>query len=116
MIKALLQSARDLIADPARWTRGAMARNRLGQSCSPHESEAVCYCSQGAISLKIYSTRFMRLNPVELIALKGNALIALDLAASHLAGKYMTIASFNDTHTHAEVLAVFDLAIERSAS
>jgi hypothetical protein len=91
-----LKAARQLITDPAKWTQGVAARNRLGSSIDPLAENAFCFCSLGAIRNVVASDdhAFER---------------ASDALRSH--SPTGVAAAFNDTHTHAEVLALFDKAI-----
>lgn len=90
-----LRAARALIERPERWTQGAMARRADGLRCR-HEDDAACrWCTSGA---------------VRRVAQSGEE------AAAALRRLYevmkTTPPDFNDSHTHAEILAAFDRAIE----
>jgi hypothetical protein len=91
-VLAVLRQARDLISDASRWTQGDNARNRFGQSCPLDSSAAVCWCAMGALK---------RVNP------------ALAWEARNALAKVIddSVVTFNDQHSHAEVLAAFDQAI-----
>ena len=92
----ILREARELISVPERWTTGASARTLDGcELYSGAHEAAVCWCAIGAIR--------------------------------HSVGKYGNIIDilgeldprldeWNDTHTHAEVLALFDRTIARMES
>ena len=87
----ILKDARELIGDPARWTQDAYARNVDGKTTDPLNPDAVCWCAVGSI-----------------IKFTGSRLTEFVLS------KYangMSLISFNDNHTHAEVLSVFDRSI-----
>ena len=86
----ILKAGRELISDPARWTQGAFARNETGESIFADEG-AIRFCSIGAIS-KVCGKRCVS-----------------KFACEVLGG--FNVALFNDTHTHAEVLAMWDRAI-----
>ena len=45
----IIERALEIISDEAKWTRGAMARNKFGHSCSAWDQEAVRFCAVGAI-------------------------------------------------------------------
>ncbi|SDK43098.1 DUF6197 family protein [Bradyrhizobium ottawaense] len=45
-----LTVTRELIADPARWTKGYFARDTAGSEVYPTESNAVCWCADGALA------------------------------------------------------------------
>ena len=91
-----LKAARDLISDPARWTQGCAARNVNGEPVDLMDNTAVCWCALGAISI----TDLMR---------------GIGISDASKALRRVTpfglVGQFNDTHTHAEVLALFDAAI-----
>lgn len=93
-----LVAARALIADPARWTQGEFARSNTGAGCLVSARNRVSLCALGAADA---ATRdeptSTRLNNV------------VDQLRRHTGG--MSLSTFNDRHTHAEVLAVFDAAI-----
>lgn len=45
-----LKAARELISDPAKWTRGAYARDAEGRELTnPKNERAVCWCAAGAV-------------------------------------------------------------------
>ena len=92
-----LRAARDLISDPARWTQDELARDADGEEICPTEELAVCYCSFGAIQ------RFTKENEMT------DADNHLQDVCLRLFG--ISVIELNDTHTHAEVLALFDAAI-----
>jgi hypothetical protein len=93
--KQTLIAARALIEKPENWTQHRMSANKKGVSVPLDDPEATCFCSIGAIS-KIAGTLY----------LTNTAVKALSKAMDIHPGYY------NDTHTHAEVLQMFDLAIE----
>lgn len=98
----ILQKARDLISDEKNWTQDAFARDEHGLSVMATDKRAVCFCSRGA-----------------LYNVTGGAWSG---AYDHLLGLVsedqdcLGLAHFNDTHTHAEVLDLFDRAIKRAIS
>jgi hypothetical protein len=87
---SLLMAARILISDPNDWTQGT------SRSFRPGTGE--CFCSIAAIHV---NARFCKPD-----SLFDDSLYRL---SKTMGG---SVASFNDTHTHAEVLAAFDRAIE----
>lgn len=91
-----LKAARQLISDPAKWTQGELARDADGKQVPPLDDNATCWCSIGALRKAagfgdIYKGPFGAL--YFKVPTKGS------------------VSDFNDTHTHAEVLALFDAAI-----
>jgi len=93
-LKQVLIKARELISKPENWTQRATARSADGRRVSALSTEAVCYCAMGAM---------VKVAPLYL----GSRLDFLLSAAVQ-----ESAAHYNDTHTHAEVLAMFDKAIE----
>ena len=45
----VLRDVRDLLSEPARWTRGEYARDSAGHETDPSDKLAVSWCGQGAI-------------------------------------------------------------------
>lgn len=99
----VLIAAREKIADEKHWTQEAFARiapdedegEVEGRDVRPTNSNAVCWCATGAIA-----------------AIQG--VTAPDWGDVFTEAFGMTdseLESFNDTHTHTEVLNLFDQAI-----
>lgn len=108
-VNETLVAARALIDSPEKWTTGALARNVEGQPSS--FSEATCFCSIGALR-KIRSDT-ARDNIDGMFSLFQEAVDVLT-EVLYDRGLPRDIAFFNDSHTHAEVLALFDEAIEKT--
>lgn len=96
---ANLTAARDLIATAETWTQGCYARGRQGQACNVFARSATCFCAIGALC-KITA---------RLVEQTGEA--QPEMAALHDAIG-MSVSSYNDMHSHAHVLSMFDRAIE----
>lgn len=47
--KSVIRKAYRLLTDPARWTRGAFARNEYGYATLWENPKATCFCTEGAI-------------------------------------------------------------------
>jgi hypothetical protein len=77
------------------FTQGEYARDALGCGTTAASSEAVCWCSLGAIDAV-----------ADMLSPEGDR--AVDALSGRMDG---WIPSFNDTHTKEEVLAKFDEAI-----
>lgn len=93
-VSKVLIAARAVIADPKNWTKGSFAKDANGHKRYAIAPEAVCWCALGAV---------MRVGANDVLF--GAACYWLDGAAGTWMGGY------NDAHTHAEVLEVFDRAI-----
>lgn len=52
--------AKDLLADPAHWTKGALAKDKFGVQCWHSAPEAACWCLEGAIR-KCYPGQYQRI-------------------------------------------------------
>lgn len=96
----ILKSARARIEKPENWTQGAFARDSRGNaSLLGRHGNACSWCALGAI-LVLFEPN-LEMNKEESLAMN-----ALECAVGG------SVMRFNDTHTHAEVLAAFDDAIE----
>ncbi len=92
-----LTRARKRISKPENWTQGTFVRDSDGALLWDFESvEAVCWCASAAIAVEV---RWDQQEDVSAALLK-----ALPLGE--------TIVGFNDSHTHTEVLELFDRAID----
>ena len=94
----ILKAAKQKIIDPSNWMQGYYARDINGSERVGNEPGAVCFCSIGAIEAVtgiFHHGKGWNNKPVDLL--------------QEAAG--MQIANYNDSHTHEEVLAVFDKAI-----
>lgn len=92
---ATLREARELISLPEHWTQGHSARDETGSFCSPRSSRARCWCAMGALE------RCGQFRPGVLWSARDLLRVLIDTCVS----------AYNDHHTHAEVLALFDRAI-----
>ncbi|PDT15877.1 hypothetical protein CO670_15380 [Rhizobium sp. J15] len=101
----ILKAARELISDEKRWTQTVYARDENGNSVNATDPMAVCFCSRGAIDKITAGNR----------AWGGAYDVLLDLLVSE-DDNCLGVADFNDKHTHAEVLSLFDRAIARAES
>lgn len=93
--REILLAVLELLRDPARWTQGAARRDAMGRSVSS-DHKAVSWCILGAVSKcsaapdgGTYPSRFD----------------AFRLVREACGG---TVATFNDTHTHSEVVALLE--------
>ena len=99
----VLVNARALIADPAHWTRSALARNAAGHPIHWCDTSAAAWCALGAIFRSAY----------ELVGNKEEATrigkeVAKGIAPIWLGRSLMTM---NDVLGHAAILARFDKAL-----
>lgn len=93
----ILIKARELISVPERWTQETMARTPLGDECPIDSDEASCWCAWGAISRVSTGDYYEAYSLITEMADYG-------------------VVNFNDTHTHAEVLGLFDRAIAAAST
>jgi hypothetical protein len=117
----ILKAARERIAKPENWTQGAYARCVTVQSLADptiktmvalDELGANCWCAVGAVR-RVNNAKF--LDPA---STNYQAIQALAQAvhrkvpdADPEVDPLGTVTSFNDTHDHDDVLAIFDDAI-----
>lgn len=97
----ILIRARDLIADPARWTQKSSARDAQGSRVNAFANTATCWCSDGAL---VKATDW----PTGYEAYGRSSRVLRETVAGMGLDSYV---DFNDTHTHAEVMTLFDTAI-----
>lgn len=94
----VLQTARALIDQPEHWCQRALAKNAQGETIDPDDllSESVVrLCASGAIGKASQQRQWSR-HP------------AFRVLKAYCEGD---VVSFNDRHTHAEVLTAFNKAI-----
>lgn len=105
----ILNRARELISKPNSWTQRTFARDAEGMPVISQSTQAVCFCSMGAIQRA--STE---LNPMrwEIVHAEAHALNAL--VNSIPDAFFGDIVVFNDSYNTDQnhVLAAFDKAIE----
>lgn len=99
----VLRKARALIEKPENWTQGVEARNVHGEDVSVLSHEACRWSLIGAVRYVVcsgdsYDSELSRAARQALRKAGGMALLS-------------DAYDFNDTHTHAEVLSLFDRAI-----
>lgn len=95
-IKTDLQQMRDLLADPQRWTQRYCGRDANGEAVTVPADEAVCFCLMGAIFQTQGTDSSQHICEIE-DHLNDSPLL-----------EGVSYVRFNDTHTHAEVLALLD--------
>jgi len=99
VIKNILIKAKAVIANPDNWIQNSMAQGIDGWQTSVSDPQACKFCSVGAI----YKVNGSMNSVTEL------ARIALEKNTGGL-----SLDMFNDTHTHQEVMALFDTAIKNA--
>lgn len=102
-VVATLKSGKAKIADPKNWTTDEYARDKNGRDVSCTSAEATCFCSVGALA-NVMNVHSEHENRVQWECIKQlNACSDGD-----------TIYDYNDSHTHAEVMEVWDRAIQKA--
>lgn len=92
----ILREARDLISDRDRWCQGVEALTKEGIDVDARHPKAIRWCALGAVwKLPIKHKDW-------------------EDAVRVLYAGCGSLTEFNDSHTHAEVLALFDDAIQRA--
>ena len=100
-ILTILRRAKDVIADPTRWTCGDYARDSSGRYVKVDDRTAVSFCSVGALAL---------VSGITVKQAEGSpACKYLEMAAAEQGEKYAH--QINDKGHH-NALAMFDRAIE----
>lgn len=96
-----LVAAKNLISNPDNWTQEVSARDCTGNYIYSSNPEAVCWCSVGALH-KVTKDDWPLID---------KTVKHLRLFLEQELKYYDGIANFNDSHTHAEVMAFWDKAI-----
>jgi hypothetical protein len=107
----VLREARDLIADPARWTRGAIARTIEGVKLDdPADPDATAWCASAALRRVAGSSDCQAI-------VEARELLARHCSGSmHVPGPTTRIVCENDAAGHEAVLEAFSAAIAEAES
>jgi len=95
----LLTQIKAKIENPKHWTQYSSAKNKSGKPCNATSEDAVCWCILGAMDAVI-----LPLN----LDIDFNYLIYKRLKAQMPDG---CVSSFNDKHTHEEVMELLSKTI-----
>lgn len=106
-LKEFLTQTRDLISDPKNWTQNTFARNKYGDPVPFFYKSAVCFCSIGALK-RVCNYEIM--NDFEYFYNHSYDLLN-KIVVEITKDPSQTIGHYNDSHTHNEVIAVFNKAI-----
>lgn len=110
-----LQSTKDKLLDPKRWTRGALARDSTGQEVPPNDPTACQWCLEGALcSLLPTPTGPDGLSRLEICGGGG-----VDVAFQYLTQAckdrgYASLSEFNDSSDtkHADIIGLLDATMD----
>jgi hypothetical protein len=97
----ILKKAKEAIKDERHWTRGALARDDLGHAVHIDDSAATQFCMVGAV---------ISINP-KLTPEESRARHYLAKACEEILPR-ASIAFFNDSQSHKEVMRACDIAIK----
>jgi hypothetical protein len=101
----ILKAARELLAKPGAWTKGALARTESGAECAYFSADAACFCATGALNRAEDSGFIIT-----------DEWLAAEAALREACGG-ITPPDFNDAQESVEpVLAAFDRAIAKLES
>jgi hypothetical protein len=95
-----LKAIKDLIKDPEHWTQVAIARDINGQPTFTLAKNAVSWCLKAAMYKVGNYNQIVGKEPFNRARLTLNRIVGCDCGL------------FNDSHTHTEVIALLDKAIE----
>lgn len=96
---------KELLADPARWTKEELSRDKWGYRLHPRDEEAICWCIAGGI-MKCYQSFEEQQGAREKIC----RAIDPGIDRENIGLLLKKIFKFNDSATHAEVLKVIEEA------
>lgn len=115
----VLTKARALVADPATWTQGTLARDKDGTWVQFDSPTAVCYCAAGAIGKASGavvkedgdwdSEEYQRANDA---LAKACFKLAPTSSYVHINDGSIKLTDFPDLEPHDAILKVFDHAIK----
>lgn len=100
----ILTGVRELLADPAHWTKGVLARNADDFEVEPRDPRAACWCLAGAVT-KVAGD-YIVIPILDDVAMKHGAVESDNCPFVEL--------NDADETTHEEILKVLDEAIEIS--
>jgi hypothetical protein len=108
-IREALIATRELLSDPMRWTRGAVAKRADGQIVDIHDPEACRFCTVGGLN-KVTGNEGSLFDECY-GALQVTSAAMFPSEADH--GEPTDPIDVNDGRGHADVIRMFDLTIER---
>ncbi|BCJ91802.1 hypothetical protein IZ6_25370 [Terrihabitans soli] len=99
----ILRGVRLILKSRRRWTKGAMARDRFGETVMSYGSDASCFCLYGAVRRAS--------DELGLTSYRSWAITSLNTAAGGC------MITFNDREKtrHQDVIALLDRAIQEAA-
>lgn len=106
-VLSVLQGARDLLQDPARWCQGASAKNVSGRFVAPASPAASRWCLLGAVEASLVKQGNDGHSGSRAVAL-------LYYEVGKRRGENAHTSVFNDTSTHADVISLLDAAIKEA--
>lgn len=98
-----LRRARERISDPSNWAKEAYALDSYGVSVPVQSPSACAWCAVGAVVAE----------PLPLPSCDIFMLVNIAQGWGGEVVAHQPLIEFNDSHTHAEVLAVFDSTIQQ---
>ncbi len=103
----ILKAARDLISDPEHWTQHVMAKSREKMVTDALGPDAHCFCASGAIMRQTAAPEKDRIAAIRAL----NAGIPASFPQEHC--QMTRVIQYNDLQSHSEVMAMFDVTIEK---
>lgn len=106
--KEVLIEMRELLSDPARWTKGAGSRDAAGTATNSSGLDATCFCLWGAEAHVLSKHGLLGSRRVEAEV----DAIMMKVVAEVSPGTH--VATYNDhaDRTHAEIMAYLDRCVE----
>lgn len=111
-VKDLLVAAKNKIANEANWTKGTFARTAEGETVIPASKSATCWCSVGA--LVAASAKLEDPKRLKWVGAASDILDAAAKAVMDVPQGVRATVHINDTGSHADVMRMFDLAIQKA--
>ena len=101
----IVSGALAIFADENNWTRGALARNRNGDTCNWDDPNAVRYCALGAL-IRVATDLVSNYDQARFLVIQVTRRV---LAASNRSGS--VLPHINDVEGHAAIVAMFKKAL-----
>ena len=102
--KKILQKARELITDPTNWTQNVTARDNQNFPVVATQRDACQWCAVGALARTVYLNIGFKQ--------RAKAYLKAQQSLQKVIPEDTLIGTYNDNHTHQDILATFDKAIE----
>jgi hypothetical protein len=114
-VSQFLREAKNLIDTPEKWVQGVLAAGRDSQQVQPSSKFACRFCSIGAVDRALFDLIDHSV-PKHVIGVRAKIFLMKAtrqiIGAVAGSGDISLVSKFNDSQSHAEVMRLWDLAIQ----